>query len=398
MIFQRNEERGVRYGTILGLRNLRNPIEEPLGALANAVNFDHTDDNGIERRDGYSLSAALSTATDLYSPVKAEGLYAVADGSLVSYSDALAPTTVATGLTDTTLNWAEMDNRVAYAGAVDAGIIYNRTEFVPLRVPTPATLTTTTVAGTLPAATYLVSVTYRHGTTGVAGGATNTTHTLAAPGGIEMSVPAQSGYVADFYVSDPNGDTPHLVGDSATTFELSALGYYGASIDPEQRDGLELPSGIVALAEFQNRLYAATYDANTDVSTVMWSGAYYPHVWAVYRDWFAVRGQVLAMWGTPTALLIGTTDRIFVHEGETLKMLAAFGVVPGRPFHADKTGRVAIWTRRGVCTYPEFKAAQMEKVAVAPGAHCSVAAVSRRGRKQFLVSTDGNGEAWNTWS
>lgn len=397
MIFQRQDERGIRIEKMLGLRNMVHPAMQPLGAMSECVNFDQTDTGGIERRDGYSQAVPLLSATDMYSPVRAEGLYVVTANAIVSFQDGLAGFDLVKAVTDTTFSWAETDTRVFYAGAVDAGIIYDRTEWLPLRVPTPQSVTVTPVAGTLPAGRYTISVTYSHIATGISGGATNEFYTLAAPGGLEIAVPAQAGYLANFYVSEPNGEAAYWVDNSATTLEYSTPSYSGLALDTEQRDGVELPTDIVGLTFHEGRLYAATYDAATDMSVVFWSGVFYPHVFALHDEYFPVRGQVLALHGTDSGLLVGTTDRIFHYDGENLRMLAAFGVVPGRPFATGKDKRTAIWTTRGVCVYPEFKAAQMDKVAVPPGSTCTSAVVERRGRVQHLVTTDGAGEAWNSY-
>jgi hypothetical protein len=265
---------------------------------------------------------------------------------------------------------------VFYAGATDAGCILNRTSFLPLRVPIPEGTAEVTPNQDWNTELTLTAATYLHDATGIEGAAA---YSYGSPGG---SPP--EGFSMMTYTSPVNGEVMYR-DDGVTT------------LAPEQREGVGLPLGIVALAFFNTHLYAATYDDATDTSLVFWSPSFYPHIFHLHKDYFPVRGRVLAMWATPTALLIGTADRIFVHEGETLKLLAAFGVIPGRPFHADKEGRVAIWTTRGVCTYPEFKAAQMEKVGVPPGTACTTAISERRGRRQFIVATSGDSEAWNVW-
>jgi hypothetical protein len=393
-------DQSIKAGEFSGIRNLKNPTEQPLGSLSACLNFDHTDSKGLERRDGYTLADGLMAATDAYSPVIAEGLYLVDTGSMVSYSDALVPAAVTSGLTDTAFSWAEMDNRVFYAGATDAGVILNRSTWIPLRVPVPDSVTVTAIAGTLPAADYQVSATYVHSASGVAGGATHATYTLASAGGLSVTVPAVAGYVVDVYVSQPHGEAAYFVGTDATTVEITAPGAFAQPMAPEQRDGLPLPTGINALAVYAGRLYAATYDVDNDVSLVQWSGVWFPHLWALHRDVFAVQGLVLALYGTPAGLLIGTSDRVFLFNGETLQTLAQFGVVPGRSIAADRSGRVAVWTNRGVCVFggdPLLRALQVDKVAVAPGTACHAALVERRGREQFLVTTDGGGAPWSAW-
>jgi hypothetical protein len=73
-------------------------------------------------------------------------------------------------------------------------------------------------------------------------------------------------------------------------------------------------------------------------------------------------------------------------------------VVPGRPFATDQTGQTVLWTTRGVCVFPDFTPLQLEKVAVAPGGDCTATVVSRRGRRQCLVTTDGAGVPWNEYT
>lgn len=391
-------ERQVTADKLLGLRNLVAPTEQPFGALAACANVDQTDTGGLERRDGYTLAAALSGATDVFSPVQGEGLYVVAGGALTSYADDLTPTVLVTGLTDERFAWAEMDGRVAYAGASDAGLIVDRTRWQPLRIPVPASVAVTESAGTLPAGRYTVAVAYRHLASGVAGGASYAYHSLSGAAGLVVTVPAVSGYVAEVYVSAVDGEVPWYVGAALSAVECTSPPSPGLALDVAQRAALPLPEAPVALACYQGRLYAAVYDAATDTSVLFWSSAFYLQAFELGPNFLQVRGRILALHGAREALLIGTGDRLFGWDGETLVTLAAWGVVPGRPFASDATGQTVLWTTRGVCVFPDFTPLQTEKVAVAPGGWCTTAVVSRRGRRQCLVTTDGAGTPWNAYA
>jgi hypothetical protein len=376
-MIKRKNEKLAKYNKLLGLRNTTHQDAMPKEAMEEAVNFDHGDGFTMERRDGYSRSVTLSSATDMFSPVNSEGLLVVVDGALKSYSDGLVATTIDAAVADTTLHFAEVGDRIYYAGASAAGCVQNRTTYLPLRVPVP-------VGGITPSGTdwdtklVVTAYTYKHDATGIEGAAA---YSYSAPSG---SPP--TGFSVVEYQTVDNGDVLYRTDDLYTT------------LDDEQRQGVGLPDSIVGLAFFDNRLYAATYDATTDTSVVFWSRPWFMHIYHIHKDYFLVKGAVRALHGTDSGVLIGTDQSIYLYNGEQLKQLAAFGVVPGRPFQSDKEGRTAIWTTRGVCLFPDFRAMQMEKVAVAPGTSCTTALVDRRGRKQFIAVTDGNGTAWNAWS
>lgn len=377
MITKRDQT--AKIAEFAGLRNLKNPTEQPLGALAACVNLDHTDSKGLERRGGYSLVKGLLGASDMFSPVASEGLLVVTGGALVSYDDNLDPTVIDSSVADTTLHFAEIGDRIFYAGATAAGCVYRRDQYLPLRVPVPdgeikqeATDWDTVLE--------LTAWTFRHAATGIEGAAG---YSYSAPSGTPPD-----GFEVVVYKSVENGWVVYEEGDKVTP------------LDPEQREGVGLPIGIVGLAFFDNCLYAATYDDTTDTSTVFWSRPWFPHIFHLHQDYFMVKGAVVALHGTASGVLVGTEHALYVYNGEQLQQLAAFGVVPGRPFASDKEGRTAIWTTRGVCLFggdPPFQALQTERVAVAPGTACAAALVERRGRKQVLVTTDGNGTAWNSW-
>jgi hypothetical protein len=121
-------------------------------------------------------------------------------------------------------------------------------------------------------------------------------------------------------------------------------------------------------------------------------------LYELYGDYIPVPGKVLMLESTLGGLVIGTDREIYVYtEGESLVKLADYGVISGYPAARKKDGNILFWTQRGVCEALPFKNVTESKVSLAPGFSCSTSVIRENGEERFLVLTDGNGTADNSY-
>ena len=80
-----------------------------------------------------------------------------------------------------------------------------------------------------------------------------------------------------------------------------------------------------------------------------------------------------------------------------MRLVARYGAVPGAPVTQDRAGRWYVWTVAGLVAFPPLELLTADKMQVAPGSVCATGVVERKGRKQVLVLTDGQGKAFNVY-
>jgi hypothetical protein len=346
-----------------------------------------TDAFRIERREGFSRVVALTNATDLFTPIGHEGLFAVADTDLVSYSDDYTPTVLVSDLTDETFAWDELGDRVFYAGATDCGVIADRVNWQPLRIPLPDVTVQTGTGSAYSAGQYQVCVTFTHDASGVEGPA-SPIETIDLTEGelMDVEVTPVAGFTANVYISEPDGSVP--------------LGSYGEPVTFEQRDSQPFPDNVTAITAQGGVLYAAVYDSTNDLGFLFWSQPFFHTCWRLATDYVAVPGRILQTVKTDAGLLLATDKSIWVFDGDNLKAVADYGGVAGQSIAQDREGSTMLWTQRGVCAFDAegLKNLTHGKLSVPPGTRCSTSIVENLGTTRFIAITDGAGTAANPYT
>jgi hypothetical protein len=372
---------------ILGLHNTQRPELCPPWSLSDCSNVYVTDAGRIERREGFSRVVALTNATDLFTPIGHEGLFVVADTALISYADDYTPTVIQANLTDAAFSWDELGDRVFYAGATDCGVIVDRLNWQPLRIPVPDATVLTGSGSSYSAGQYQVCATFTHDASGVEGPASPVEAVDLAEGELmSVQVAPVSGYTANVYISEPDGGVP--------------LGTYGEPVTFEQRDSQPFPENVTAITAQGGVLYAAVYDATNDLGFLFWSQPFFHTCWRLATDYIAVPGKILQTVKTDAGLLLATDKSIWVFDGDNLKAVADYGGVAGQSIAQDREGNTMLWTQRGVCTFDAegFKNVTHGKLSVPPGSRCSTSIVENQGTTRFIAITDGAGTAANPYT
>jgi hypothetical protein len=386
----------------LGLRNVVRPERQPLGALAEADNVFLDDTGTVERRFGYAQSLPLSGVTDAYGHKSFRYAIVVANGSIYRVDDALGQTLLGTGYTDGVYQWAQVEDRIFFAGATEAGMILRGQSLLPLRWPDTPPPVVTEVNGGLSAGQYQFAQVYRHAETGMEGPASTP---FAVDVGEDCAFLIQSdpptGYEADIYVTAADDTTFRFLASGESVFYNVAATQLGAALDPEQLNASPLPTApINAIEIHESSLYIAIYDQSANTSFIWPSAPYWYQLVNPDDDGLAINGKVLGMLSTPQGLLIGSDVGIWIRTPDDgMVRLADYGVVPGRPFARNAEGDIAVWTKRGLATVTAegFRNRFEGKLSVAPGSSCSVALVDFDGSKQSIVLTDSGGTAFNPY-
>jgi hypothetical protein len=385
----------------LGLRNVVRPERQPFGALAEADNVWIDDTGTVERRFGYTQALALSNVTDAYGHKSFRYAIVVANGSMYRIDDALGQILLGSGYTNETYQWAQVEDRIFFTGATEAGMILRGQTILPLRWPDTLSPNATETMGSLPPGQYQFVAVYRHAATGIEGPASppfviDTDDDCAFL--IQSDPP--TGYEADIYVTAADDTTFRLLGTGSSIIYNMPATKLGAALDAEQLNADPLPQGVTAIEVHESSLYAVVYDQPSNTSYVWPSVPYWYQLFNLDDEGQAVNGRVLGMLSTPQGLLIGSDVGIWLMTpDDNMVRLADYGVVPGRPFARNAEGRIAVWTTRGLATItPEgFQNRFDGKLSVAPGSSCSVALVDFDGSKQSIVLTDSGGTAFNPY-
>jgi hypothetical protein len=204
-------------------------------------------------------------------------------------------------------------------------------------------------------------------------------------GQIDVQAVPVAGYTARVYMTEADGGV--------------LLGPDGAPLAFEQRDAQPLPTGITALTAKAGVVYAAIYDAASDVGFVLWSQPFWYTCWHLAIDYVAVPSKVLQMVEVEGGIIIITQHCLWFWDGDTLRALANYGGVPGMSAAQDRDDLTLFWTERGVCTYGEegFKNLTQEQVSLPPGTSCMSGIGDFHGAKYLIVQTSGTASPANAY-
>ncbi|MDD5369959.1 MAG: hypothetical protein PHQ40_12800 [Anaerolineaceae bacterium] len=387
---------------LMGIRNTLRPERQPPGALSAATNFIIDDTGTLERREGYAETGSFTNLTAAYATKNGKRLFLVDNGYLIARNVGMQDIVLAHIGVHDPLTWAEFGDQVFYSSFTPEviGMIENGDTHMNLRFPDPSPLSAELLEGSLPAGQYQITAVYRDSAERQ-GPASNWVNLQASDNvSIRVILPAcPDGYIADIYISPPDGPEVFLVGStSGTLFQFDgSFENYAFPLGVEQTNCRSTPSWRVAIAAYNTRLYLATYLQQNDTSHIFISLPWWPWMYDISKDFFSVPHRVMGMLGTPDGILIGTERHIWLYTDDKMIQLANYGMPEGYPIYQDGDGIISFWTERGVHTFPPFKNLNEDKYSVPPGSSCYTAIINRHGMKQALVLTNTDGTAYNAY-
>jgi hypothetical protein len=391
-----------KFSQFAGLVNTQSRKDFGLHALYKADNVFISDSKKVTRRDGYSLyrSGNIQSAFGLNSD-----LYVVDSGQLLRLVSPTDAHTLITGLTGTEYGWGEINNDGYFVNGVEAGIVRGDT-LLPWRLTVPAVSSLVAVdPGTLQPTVFNVGQAYAQATWRVCATYVTQDGRETAPSDVvelvaspttnlfRVTVPVAYEHT-NIFVTEPDGNVFRLVASvraATITFNPFAAGRelttWGKS---------SLPTGVYMIDFFQGRCYAAEYVPEVDTSVVWMSEPLGFHLFNQAENFILLPGKVGLLAACNEGMLCGTTSSIkqYTEDGK-LNRLASYGVVPGTPCDIDAQGKAYFWTERGICEAMPFKNLSEETLSMPPGLRAATRLVYFGGKQQFIVVTQGGGEAFN---
>lgn len=380
-----------------GLNNVSDPLRLGVAWLVKANNVNITDTGAIEKRGGYA-QVQTGAFTGAYTTLDFQRMYLVDGGVLRTYDGSI----LKTGLSAAPMYWAEINDQVFYNNGVDRGVILPDNQVLDWAWPTPSAPNVAIGTGTLPEGIYQVRCSFV-----LPGGretGTGDSFEIAVAEGSSLilsNIPQIGGWATNVYIAPANSTVYSL----AYTTTATALTWNSApeSLGVDLRTAFldSIPSGSDVIQFFKGRVYAAQYFPEADQTVVWFSEVLAFHLFNLNSDFFIVPGHVVMLAPTESALVIGTTTRVYAYGDNKLEQVAAYGVVPGQHWSEDKQSdgstRILFWTTRGVCSALPFTNLTEKSVSVAPGIKAGGTIVQQGGQKRYLVALQQGGSAFNSY-
>jgi hypothetical protein len=373
-----------------GLNNVGDPQRLGLSWLTQADNVDVTDRSALVRAGGFAQRSTNFAVTGAYATNDLQRLYVVDQGEMRQMNlDLTGYTVLRSGLTAAKMYFEEVNGVVFYSNGVDFGLLEPDGPR-PWGIAPPTAPAVAVIAGSLPAGTYQVVCTLVDSRGQESSNSAVVVATTVADGGLLITPPQVAGHTTNVYVTEPNGTVFFLFGDAAVCAYTDPRGARGRELPFQD---LDTPRGSI-LAHFQGQMYAGEYFPDLDQSVIWRSLPLHYHLFNLGGEAIAVPGAVRMVVGLAEALIIGTDRQIWAYDGETIKELAPYGVVPG--WHASKKNNALyFWSLRGLCRALPFANLTESTVSVPPGLSAGAAVIESNGMRRYVVALRKGGEAFN---
>lgn len=379
-----------------GLNNVSDPLRLGMDWLRVADNVDVSASGSLVRRPGYTRALA-ATPSGAYASIDTTRLYLVDGGVLKQVHPDLSTVALRAGLSAAPMHWAEADGAVYYANGPDKGIIMADGTVTDWDWPAPGDVTLAAGSGRLAAGTYAVVCTFRLPDGRETGTGPVATLTLPEHSALTITgIPQVAGLSTQVYLAP--ADSTVYGWAFATTATAATWNAPPDTLGAELTTHLLDPPPATASqpAFWRGRMYLLDYLPADDMTIVWFSEPLGYHLFDLAANFFAVPGRGTLLVGHADGLIVGTDRRIAVYDGESLKTLADYGVVPGwAAAKDDDDGRLLLWTARGLCAVLPFSNITQEQLSVRSGLQAGAAIVRANGQKKFVVALHQGGTAFN---
>ncbi len=385
-----------------GLNNVSDPLDLPLGWMTQADNIDITDTYAIKRRDGYERKTSGQDLKGAYSTLDFKRLYVADAGQLKRVLPSLSMNVIAAGLGSGDFYAAEVNQEVYYSTGSARGIIMPDDSVRGWDWTMPTAVTLRPASGRMPAGQYRVACTFAFPDGRETGSGDATTIDLPADSALVIEdIPQMAGMDTLVYIS-PADSTGFFLAFAAT----GPVASFNAG--PEAL-GMELttalknppPRGTTQPLFFMGRMHLMAYYPQANMTTIWASEPLAFHLFDYTKNFLSIPGRGRMLASTEGAVIIGTDDHIYAFDGEELKELADYGVVPGHQWAHDKgekdddSTKLFFWTTRGLCCALPFANLTLRQISVDSGASAGAAIVQKNGAKKFVVALQKGGQAFN---
>lgn len=385
--------------SFLGLANVSDPIRVGLRGLVVADNVE-VDSTGALRKRAGRVSVAPGSFISGYSTEdgsrcylqQTDGIYRLHADETLSLVEPLS--------TAKELKWAEFNGKVYFTGDDTSGVL-DGDDVLPMTWDRPWTPDATVLQGQLPSGQYQFAVVHVMPDGRETGASAR--GSVMAPAGSTIKIAPYApppGWVARVYVSAADSTSLLLLGETTGNPLLFDGSPNRLGDELRTENTMPIPAGLIALTACRGQFWGATL-ADDGKQSVIWSSLpLAPHLWQMTEGYFSVRGAATLLADGGDALLVGTGEAIYAYRfgdgGPVLQTLASYGVPDGDV--AAKDGQTTyIWTKRGVCRYPEFTNLTERRVSVPPGSVANAAVVHDRGQVRFLACLAAGGQAFNPY-
>ena len=338
----------IQLGPFRGINN-RLPdfalaVKDEGAWLREAENVDITNSGHVVRRKATAQVQAVSSPHSLFNGylVRASTLYEV---TLPSYSETLVKILTS----NAPMSYVEYNGDTYYSNGTDSGRIAASGTVYPWALPTPDAPACSTVAGSLFKGAYQVAVSYVNTTTGEEGGVSAaTSYTLAADGGIRVTLPAATTGAThvNVYVSTVNGGIPLLhstvaIGTATVDLTTDATGR-----EANQRYEAPLPAGT-RLFVFNGRL------CSVKGKDLFYSLPYKPGYYLPVENRITFGADISIAIGNQAGVYVAA-DKTYFLAGQDLgavdvvRDVLPYGAVPGTEFSHHEKSLVGWFGDKGI--------------------------------------------------
>lgn len=388
--------KNAKVAQFMGLNNQTDPLNLGLGWLTTANNINITDAGKINPRSGFDLDTA-GVILGAYTTIDHQRMYYVDGGILKAYPGI----TLASITSEARMHWTEVNDQVFYNNGTDRGIIRGDNQVIPLSWPVPGAPALAAVSGSLAPGRYSVMCTYLLPDGRETGAGSSVSLDIEDGQALQISaIPQVDGLVTCTYLAPANSTVFQLAYEGYDTARVWNYSPNSLGLDLATDDFDPIPEGATVIQIWRGRLYAAQYIPSSDMTAVWISQPLGFHLFDLATDFLAITGQVHMLAPTDEALVIGTDQAIHAYDGEGIKKLATYGVVPGWCWARDDDERgesmgVYIWTQRGVAKAMPFVNLTSDHLSVAPGVQAGAAVIAQGGQRRFVACLHAGGEAFN---
>lgn len=369
-----------------GLNNVSDPLRLGMQWLVRADNVNITDSGSITKREGYQLSRP-GVFKSAFSTDDFTRAYFATDTNIQTFEGVVIHPLIS----QAPMFWTEVNDQVFFNNGIDSGIILGDNSVLPWRWSAPAAPRVSAVTGSLAAGTYQVRCTLTMADGRETGASDALEITLAKGQALQISG-LEVG--CNVYLAPADSDVFQLVGVARSTAIT-----WSSSPDTLGRDLVNefldpLPAGADVIQVWRGRVYAAQYMPSEDQTALWVSEPLGFHLFDLSSGLVMVPGRVVMLAPHDSALIIGTESRVYSYDGQAIKQLAQYGVLPGQHWSSDGD-RVLFWSARGLCAALPFTNLTEERVSVAPGVRAGGCVVETGGQKRYLSVIQQGGSPFN---